>query len=62
MGLVTSFVAGEGKLAVLAKARANPGTLAATATGDFGGFRVWHTGGWFVVAVSMLLLDWAMSG
>lgn len=31
--------------------------VAALAAMDFGGFTVWHHGGWFVLAASLLLLQ-----
>jgi hypothetical protein len=47
--------------AVLAKARENIPTAAALAAADFGGFTVWHHGGWFVLAASIIVLHFAVS-
>jgi fatty acid desaturase len=32
-------------------------TFAALAAADVAGFRLWHAGGWFVLAVTLLLAD-----
>lgn len=37
-------------------------TMAALAAMDLGAFQVWHHGGWFAVAVSVLALDFAVTG
>lgn len=51
------------RLAAFASAaREHVGTAAACAAADLGGFQVFHHGGWFVVAVSLVLLDFAVRG
>lgn len=46
----------------LAVARAHVMTAAALAAADLGGFTVFHHGGWFVAAVSILALHFDVSG
>jgi hypothetical protein len=48
--------------AVLAAARAHVPTIAALAAADLGGFTVFHHGGWFVVAASILALHFDVAG
>lgn len=47
--------------AVAAKARENIPTAAALAAADFGGFTVWHHGGWFVLGASIIVMHFAAS-
>jgi hypothetical protein len=52
-----------GRLAAfLTLARPHVMTAAALAAMDFGAFTVWHHGGWFAVCVSLLALDFAITG
>jgi uncharacterized membrane protein SirB2 len=37
-------------------------TLCGLAAADVAGFQVWHHGGWFVVAASLLVLDYQLRG
>jgi hypothetical protein len=48
--------------AALATARAHTATIGALAAADFGGFTVWHHGGWFVLAASILALHFDVAG
>lgn len=48
--------------AVVAAARQHVVTVAALAAMDLGAFQVWHHGGWFAVAASLFLLDFAVTG
>lgn len=43
-------------------AREHVPTCASLAAADFGGFTVFHHGGWFVLAGSILLLHYAVAG
>ena len=53
---------GKGRIgALLAKARAHLPTAAALAAADLGGFEVFHHGGWFFVAGSILVMHFAVS-
>ena len=47
---------------VIAVARQHVMTAAALAAMDLGAFQVWHHGGWFAVAASLVLLDFAVTG
>ena len=47
--------------ALTAKARENVPTAAALAAATFGGFTVWHHGGWFVLAASITVMHFAWS-
>jgi hypothetical protein len=42
--------------------RENLMTFAALAAMDLGAFQVWHHGGWFALAVSLVLADFAATG
>lgn len=54
---------GRKRLAALAAiAREHVVTVAALSAADFGGFTVFHHGGWFVLAGSLALLDFAVRG
>ena len=46
-----------------ARVREHVPTIAALAAANFGAFQVWHHGqGWFIVAASVVVLDWAVTG
>lgn len=52
----------ERLLAVAAKIREHAATAAACAAADLGGFQVFHHGGWFVLAASVIFLHFDVSG
>lgn len=66
LGKIPSFAGGAKAKArisaVLGTARAHMPTIAALSAADLGGFTVFHHGGWFVVAASVFLLDFAVRG
>lgn len=47
---------------LVAVAREHVLTVAALSAMDLGGFQVLHHGGWFVVAASLVMLDFAVTG
>lgn len=47
---------------LVAAARKHVLTVAMLASMDLGGFQVFHHGGWFVLAASVALLDFAVTG
>lgn len=48
--------------AAIGAARQHVVTAAALASADFGAFTTWHHGGWIALAVSLLVLDFAVTG
>jgi hypothetical protein len=47
---------------LVSAARQHVVTVAALAAMDLGAFQVWHHGGWFAIGLSVLLLDFAVTG
>jgi len=54
--------AAAGVARALSVLRENLMTFAALSAMDLGAFQVWHHGGWFAVAVSLIVADFAATG